>query len=333
MIIGINNLRVCQKFFSKMLRVEKLHKREHFESVIAFNAFIMSLKKDGHRTFFIDDPSNYPKCDLVLSFNIPKYLDKDNFSFESEIWKTQAERGDSVLVFEAGYVNRELDNPKPYFSLGFNGLNGRAKFVRENMPSDRWDKLGVEIKPWREGGNIILFCGQIPDDGAVQHFDYENLLTSTMIEVGNRFNKLVTFRPHPLHNKKEYIFPQRIFISENENIKEDFEDCFCVCAANSNSLVEATIEGIPTITCDYEGCMVKSVTNKLEDIIELGGNKLSTFDRESWKNNLAYSQWTCEEMLSGEAWQHLKAVFDSGVELSYVNYLPSNINLDQTPSV
>jgi hypothetical protein len=70
---------------------------------------------------------------------------------------------------------------------------------------------------------------------------------------------------------------------------------------NSNSGVEAVVDGVPTLSFDI-GSMVYEVSGHLLDDIE----EPKRFDRTQWLANLCYAQWNPEELRNGEAWDHLK---------------------------
>ena len=315
MKIGINRKTKCSRDKSCMKR--------------PMDAFVESLKKDGAKVFNIDDPLNYPECDFIVGTGIPKVSVAKRFGrhgeldFMQKLFKTQSERGGSILVMDSGYLKRLShieDMNKAYYSLGFNGLNGRAKFTYKDMPSDRWDKLNIELKPWRLEGRHILYCSQYQFDASVQHVSYVKLEKNTLIKLNSYTDKKVIFRPHP---KKQRIHAvDGIVLSRNLDspIEKDFEDCHLVCVFNSNSAVEAVINGIPVLSID-EGCLVKPRGLTSENVCSP-----KVFDRECWKNNLAYSQWTIEEMLRGEALYHINEVLSSGVRLEYKNNIPFNLS-------
>jgi hypothetical protein len=83
-------------------------------------------------------------------------------------------------------------------------------------------------------------------------------------------------------------------------IEEDFKNAWAVVTFNSNSAVESVIAGIPSFVDDH-GSMAFEVSNR--NLIYLDDPK--TPEREQWAYNLAYCQWTHEEMRSGETWAHL----------------------------
>jgi hypothetical protein len=83
-------------------------------------------------------------------------------------------------------------------------------------------------------------------------------------------------------------------------LEEDLKNAHCVVTWNSNSAVEAAIYGKPVFAFD-EGSMVWEIANK--SLLDLDTPKYP--DRKQWANNLAYCQWTLEEIRNGDAWRHL----------------------------
>jgi hypothetical protein len=207
----------------------------------------------------------------------------------------QKRRGLKVLVLESGYIFRG-DGENNYYALGWGGINGRADFRNQNSPEDRALKLGVKPRPWKTGSKILL-CGQVPWDASVDFTDHIAWLNETANVLKMLSQRKVVFRPHPLAKLNpipgcEYSF--------GRPIGDDLEDCHAVVTFNSNSGVNAVLEGIPVFAFDM-GSMVYSIANKtLSQIV----NPLLQ-DRTQWLNDIAYAQWTPEEMRSGEAWEHI----------------------------
>src|SRR5690348_1754408 len=71
------------------------------------------------------------------------------------VFRQQRKNNKDVIVLETGYVNRG-DGENHHYAAGFNGLNGRADFRNKSMDPSRWEKLGVQLKPYRRGEHIIL---------------------------------------------------------------------------------------------------------------------------------------------------------------------------------
>ena len=235
----------------------------------------------------------YEPSDVAIIFGVYKSLVPISWP-RGHVFQLQRQNNLDVVVLETGYINRG-DGEHHHYAAGFNGLNGRADFRNKGMPPDRWRKLGVELKPWRKGSHIVL-CGQVPWDGSIDHIDYMKWLQDT-VDVLRATNRLVVFRPHP----KARLNPIPGFDYSTEPLLTDLQNAHCVVACNSNACVEGVIEGVPAIVTD-EGSMVWSIAS--HSLGEVDSPKME--DREQWASDLAYAQWTLDEMRSGETWAHLQ---------------------------
>jgi hypothetical protein len=79
-------------------------------------------------------------------------------------------------------------------------------------------------------------------------------------------------------------------------LERDLSEAACVIAYNSNATVDAVLAGIPAITVD-EGAMAWDVTSHHVS------QALVTPDRNEWFRRMAWTQWTLQEITSGEAWE------------------------------
>ena len=227
-----------------------------------------------------------------------------------KIYDTQNAMGNKVLTFERGFINRSI-----YHSVGWNGINGRADFKVKNCPNDRFDKIGVDVKPWKQKGKTILVCGQVPWDCNVQHLNtgfkkrptsvqgYMDWLRNTLETIHEHTNRNIIFRPHPSFRRRkewyEVATPDYVFWSTN-SLEADFKRAKVCVAFNSNTMVEAAIQGIPVFAGDI-GSMAYPIANT--DLTQINDPKKPS--RKQWLNDLAYKQWTWDEMSRGLFWEHL----------------------------
>ena len=237
----------------------------------------------------------YEPSDVAVIFGVHKSKVPKSFP-RGEVFRQQRTKNLDVIVLETGYINRG-DGENHHYAAGFNGLNGRADFRNRGMSDDRVKKLGVNLKPWRKDGNHVLLCGQVPWDASVEMcHDYPGWLEHTAWQIKYQTKREIRFRPHPLAD----LPPIRGCTHSKVTIQEDLKDCWAVVTYNSNSSVEAVLEGIPAFTFDA-GAMAKDVSSQWLQELE----RPYMPAREAWLNDLAYTQWTPEEMESGEAWAHL----------------------------
>jgi hypothetical protein len=209
------------------------------------------------------------------------------------IVKAQKEKNLDTLIIETGYLNRGAGKHHHY-SLGFNGINGRADFRNKNSPPDRAQKLGITPKDWRNG-DYILLCGQVPWDASVDFSNHVEWLHKTSRAIFLRTSREVIFRPHPLCK----LNPIPGTVHSTRPLESDLKDAFCCVTFNSNTGVEAVLDGVPTFAFD-EGSMAYAVSSHtLNDI-----DKPLRPDRQQWLNDLCYAQWRPDEF--EEACSHLK---------------------------
>lgn len=235
----------------------------------------------------------YEPSEVAVVFGV--YKKAVPFSkYRGQIIESQKKHG-KTIVLETGYINRG-DEDHHHYAMGLNGLNGRADFKNYNMPPDRWKKLGVELKPWKWDGKYILVCGQVPWDASVDHTVHLDWIDDVIRRTRWHTDRPILFRPHPKAPDHFIAGVER----SKKSIEEDFEDAWAVVTFNSNSGVEAAIAGVPVFIEDC-GSMAFPIANR--NLVYLNDPRRP--DRQKWANELAYCQWTLDEMRSGEAWRHL----------------------------
>ena len=89
-----------------------------------------------------------------------------------------------------------------------------------------------------------------------------------------------------------------------DGLYEDFRKAWAVVGWNSNTLTESVCEGVPTFSL-HPSSMAWECSNK--NLKRLDNPEY--FDRTQWLNNLAYCQWTEEEIERGDPWFHLKKIY------------------------
>lgn len=231
------------------------------------------------------------KCDLAVfwSYRPIKIMEQQ-----------RANRAD-FLVMERGYIG----DRKQWTSLGFNGLNGRADFqLNGSMPGDRWHRYFGDdwLRPWKENGRHILLIGQVVGDASVKNINFRQWLIGMVILIQHYYPGVeIRYRPHPivLERSPDSVKPIEGTILSTRSLTEDLKDAGCAVTYNSNTGVDAILAGVPTVAVD-PGSMVYHLA--MHNINEQPIRP----DRTQWAYNMAYCQWSSEEIQNGDAWEHLK---------------------------
>lgn len=205
--------------------------------------------------------------------------------------KSLRDAGHEVLVMERGYIGDRF----AYTSLAWNGLNGYGEFPSypENCDSSRFDTM-AKMKPWKTGGEYVLIMGQVDGDASLRGRNLMPWYESVAVLAGDYYGLPVLFRPHPVSVKRGYkIHPRHTQVCRAESIEKSMAGAAVVITYNSNSAVDAVLAGVPTIAYDA-GSMAYPVTAHA-----IG--ELIMPDRQQWANDLAWCQWSIDEISSGEA--------------------------------
>lgn len=206
--------------------------------------------------------------------------------------------GGTVIVAENGYLGfggstPKFDvhpgGPKPgdYYSVALGWHNGRGKWPSGGP--ERFQALGVELKPWRNDGEYILVC---PNRGfgvgeQVMRADWADRCAERL----RKQTKLpVRIRRHPGNDEPK-----------KAPIAADLKGAKAVFVWSSSVAVHSLLAGIPTfIEAPFQIVKGASARGSV-DAPELP-DRLPHFERMAW------SQWTCSEIEQGVPFKHLLTV-------------------------
>jgi hypothetical protein len=206
-----------------LLREQPWYRRE---------AFHLGLRHAGYEVVAgrVEPPR---KGDILLVWNRYGASHIEATKFEKE--------GGIVLVAENGYLGAggtapkfevHPSGPKPgsYYALALHGHNGQGEWPVGGP--ERFEALGVEVKPWRTEGEHVLVCpnrafgipgrAMAPDwaDRAAKHY-------------AKQTKRPIRIRAHPGNNA-----PAR-------PLSEDLKGAWAVVIWSSSAGIAALVEGIP----------------------------------------------------------------------------------------
>lgn len=162
--------------------------------------------------------------------------------------------------------------------------NGQMADGTGNYPSDRWDFLNIQMKPWRTAGEHIVVCPISRFVAAYEGID-ETTWTNQMVADLKKF----TDRPIIIKPK-----------DSDQLLSVTIQGAHALVCYNSMAALNSILDGIPAFAIDNPAIGPVS----LDDISQIEEPKIC--DREQWAYNLAYSQWTLDEFRNGTCWRMVK---------------------------
>lgn len=243
-------------------------------------AAIEGFKRHGLSPI-IKMPGAPEPCDLAVMWGVKK--------------KPEMSSGQRALILERGYIGDRFS----WTSMGFDGLNGLADFCNSNSPAWRFNELfSKHLKPWRgHDGDYVLVMGQVEGDASLANVRINDWYRTVALKLKHA-GIPAYFRNHPLNMHRPTI-PNLPSISPDISLEDSMRDAMWVVTYNSNSGVDAMMAGIPAVSCD-EGSMIWNIGGRNPVL------RPQMLDRTQWARNLAFCQWSLDEIRKGIAWDHLK---------------------------
>lgn len=205
-------------------------------------------------------------------------------------------------------LNSVYPNDGIYF---FNGMD-----VNKWSVYSEWH--GATLKPWRIHGEHILILCQRPKGWNMFGNDQDHWLEKTIDKIRKIEPKRpIVIRMHPGDgsrfkqidkiNKRYGAKTSRVFVSTNENIRDDLVNCWCTVGYNSTPNVVGLIEGIPAYIEDPVHSWAADVA--FTDLALIKDPPRP--DRSQWIHKIANIHWSNDEVRSGKLWAEIKHYISS----------------------
>jgi hypothetical protein len=250
------------------------------------DAFVAGLKKHGYEVV-LGPPVQQKTRDILVTWNRYGEVEQRADQFEAN--------GGTVLVAENGYINGRHEGGD-YYALAKHGHNGSGDWYVGGR--ERWDALGVELKPWRATGGHILVAPSrsFGKRGTVMPFSWADDVTRRLQEVTDRPIRL---RQHPANG------------TPSTPLGEDLRDCWAVVVWHSTVGVRALIDGIPVI-CESSAWVMKDAFGVYPEVSAVSEmeRQLVPLDyghRDPAWWALAWAQWSVREIAAGIPFEYLLA--------------------------
>lgn len=249
-------------------------------------AFVAGLKKIGMTVSFFDIADPAPG-DVLVIWN--RYGENHR---RATLWE---KRGAKVIVAENGYIGKDAGGLQRY-ALALSGHNGSGKW-HVGGP-ERFDALGIELKPWRTEGRHILVCGQrgIGSPTMASPMNWHQNAAARLVKHTKRPIKV---RAHPGNSAPKTL------------LSDDLRDAWACVVWSSASGVQALVSGIPVFyDAPHWICEIAALpftASLASAVFHPNGESplMDDADRLAALHDLAWAQWTLDEITSGEPFRLL----------------------------
>jgi hypothetical protein len=207
-------------------------------------------------------------------------------------------KGRPAIYIDLGYWGRVKNDG--HHKIVVNGRHPTEYFQRVRHDNARARKFGLQIEPWRADGRHILIAGMGSKASVIaENLPFESFERDAIRQLKQLTDRPIVYRPKPSCKQAGEIVGTT-FSPPEQPLEEVLRDCHAVVTHHSNVAVDAVLEGIPVFCAQG----VASVMG-LQDLAQIE-TPARPAGRESWVNDISYTQWTWTEMARGLPWRHLK---------------------------
>ncbi len=270
---------------------------EHHTDQLILNALGQSIRSHGDTVTVLPKSSFHPDqlagVDAVFTRGIAE---------SRPIMNSCMERGVHVVYCDKGYFGRGWNDENAYYRLSVNSFHPLHYFQAVPRPPDRWKRLGIALKPRQKTGQAVVFASIPSKSAAWCGFDSEEYANRIIAKIKALTGKAIVYRPRKTKNPPPPI-PGTIYSHGRCDIWEELENAHALVTYSSNAAADAILAGVPAFVLGPG--IARPVANT-----DLSALNAPTFpsekERLQWCYDVAYCQWSIEEMREAAIWQELK---------------------------
>lgn len=231
----------------------------------------------------------WPEYDVAVFYGLAGGLRK--------VLEDYRAKGKKAVYIDLGYWNRRSRTRWDGFhKISVNDRHPTAYFQSTDQPMDRLRAQNIRIESWRENRSAIVVAGMSAKAATASGFVPHAWERATIADLRKHTDRPIIYRPKP--NWLGALPIAGSTMMKTESLPSILGQAYCVVAHHSNVAVDALLAGIPCV-CD------EGVASVLATPIDQIDAPIYPDGREQWAANVAYCQWSLDEMRKGAPWSHL----------------------------
>lgn len=208
--------------------------------------------------------------------------------------------GRTVVFVDLGYwMRRTGGRYDGYHKVTVNARHPNAYLMDKIRSHDRLARFGVRAERWRDEGQHIILAGMSAKSAESYGYQPEEWERWAVQELRKHTSRRIVYRPKPSWTGARPI--DGAVMGPAQSLRDAFRSAYAVVTHHSNVAIDAIAAGIPAWCWDGAAALMSS-----QDLSQID-NPVRPKGREQWLANLAYCQWSTQEMQNGELVQFLQA--------------------------
>lgn len=246
-------------------------------------------------------------CDVAVMFGVKS----------RELFRAHWNAGAHVVYVDKGYARHKAQDPTglwEYWRVAVDAHQPTERLYDRECPPDRWNRLGLTMKPWRThaaSGHWAQPWRFLIAGSSQKYHDFYGLSDPTQwaFKVVRALHEMqpgceVIYRPKPSWREAVPVPGSTWGGGDREQLETVLERVDCLVTHGSNAVFDAMLAGVPQIVLG--DAVTRQLSTTVLDAVEVWPRRASQAERDRWAHNLAYFQWTLAEISMGECWRWLR---------------------------
>jgi len=224
-----------------------------------------------------------------------------------QIMQEHMDIGKTALYFDKGYSREKGGDAGQtlYSRVCVNAASPVRYLMRVQRDSDRWMNLSLKLPKLsnNKNGHVLVAMSSQKYQDFYGLGDATHYAAKIVLRIWKDYGKQIVYRPKPSWRGAVAV-PFAQFSRPPHTIEDALRGAYCVVTHGSSAPFDAIQLGIPSI-CLGPSIVAPICSGTLDDL----DNPYWASERErfQWASNMAYCQWTADELRTGYAWEHVRA--------------------------
>jgi hypothetical protein len=230
-----------------------------------------------------------PEHDVAVFYGLAAGLDR--------IFRDYRESGRRAVYCDLGYWGRRKRTRfDGYHKLAVNSRHPTEYFQARPHGPERFAEHHVTVRPWRTSGEHILLAGMSAKAAAAEGLMPHVWERETIAYLRELTRRPIVYRPKPNWAEAKPLAGSTF--DRETPLADALTGCHAVVTHHSNVAVDALLAGVPCVCLGGVASLLSGKIEQIEDLPTPPG-------REQWAADLAWTQYSVDEMQSGAALQYL----------------------------
>lgn len=230
-----------------------------------------------------------PEYDVAIFYGLAHGLDR--------ILRDYRKHSRAVYVDLGYWGRRKRTRFDGFHKMVLNARHPTDYFQNRPKGPERFLMHGVTIRPWRTEGKHILVAGMSAKASLAEGLQPHSWERETIARLRELTARPIIYRPKP--NWLEARPIDGATFDRETPLEIALVNCHAVVAHHSNVAVDALMAGVP---CICPGGVASRLSGHELEQIE---SPPTPDGREQWAADLAWTQWSVDEMREGMAFRYL----------------------------